>query len=467
MFSKYLRYLLLSVAASMIMLVPTSVAAQTTVPGLVKIKLVDQADSLGFSVSGNYELLDQATGKLIAVTKPGENWLVTLQDGSIALAGQGGRNGIYKGPVSVQAQTITTSILSGNGVQVDQDVAGELAAINSDGRVLPLDNVSAGISLRGSQGVVSLGDVGGLNLLSLVSKSGATRYRGNFEFRVDNGKLTAINELNIEDYLCGVVPSEAIPSWPEEALKAQAVAARNYAAQKIETSRGSSFNLVANQYNQVYGGYDAETKATNKAVKDTSGIVMMSQGSLVTAFFHCSSGGYTENSEDVWSGQLPYSKWRPDAFDKNDKYYNWQVNYSNEQLATLMTKAGYPLKEVTDVQIKERTASGARVKSLLVTGEGSSGNSEKIEICNAEQVRSTLGLKSSLFVLDKYYNKDKSLAGLKITGRGFGHGVGMSQYGAYGMASQGYNYQDILKYYYSGVTLAGQYGRSTSTFKLE
>jgi stage II sporulation protein D len=444
------------------MMVPTSLAAQTTVPGLVRVKLVAQADSLGFTVSGNYQLVDQSTGKLIVKTEPGEKWLVTLQDGRIALVGQGGRNGIYNGPISVQARTFQASVLSSDGVQVDKDSAGALSAINSDGRVFSLGDTQTGISLRGSKGIVTLGDGGGLNLLSLTSKSGATRYRGNLEFRVDGGKLTAINELNIEDYLRGVVPSEAIPSWPAEALKAQAVASRNYAVQKIETSRGSSSNLTCDQLNQVYGGYDAETTATNQAVADTSGIVMMSQGSLISAFFHSSSGGFIENSEDVWLAQLSYIKWKSDPYDKNDKYYNWQVSYSNLQLAALMTEAGYPINKLTDIQVKERTSSGARVKKLAVTGVGATGAPVQIEICNADQVRITLGLKSSLFVLDKSYNKDKSLAGVKITGSGFGHGLGMSQYGAYGMATQGYNYQDILKYYYSGVTITGQYGRSPS-----
>ncbi|TEB13073.1 Amidase enhancer precursor [Pelotomaculum sp. FP] len=462
MSSKNLCYLLLSIVASFLMMVPSAVAAQTTTQGLVRVELANQVDSLGFTVTGNYQLVDQSTGKLIMKLEPGEKWLVTLQNGRIALAGQRGKNGIYKGPVSVQAQTFQASILSGNGDLVDNNYAGELSVINSDGRVLPLEQAQAGITFKGSKGIVNLSEDGSLNLLTLTSNAGTTRYRGDLEFRVDGGKLTAINELNIEDYLCGVVPSEAIPSWPAEALKAQAVAARNYAMQKVETSRGDRANLGSNQYDQVYGGYDAETEATNKAVKDTSGIVMMSQGSLVTAFFHCSSGGFTENSEDVWLNPLPYIKSKTDPYDKNDKYYNWQVTYSNEQLAALMTQAGYPIKEVTDIEIEERTSSDARVKDLTVTGVGVTGKSEKIELCNADKVRIALGLKSSLFVLDKNYNKDKSLASVKITGRGYGHGLGMSQYGAYGMASQGYNYQDILKYYYSGVTLTSQYGRSSS-----
>lgn len=430
-------------------------------PGMVRVKLTDQTDSLGFTANGNYQLVDQSSGKVIVQLKPGEKWLVTLQGERIGLVGEGGRNGIYKGPVGVKAQNFHASVLSGEDELVEKDGAGDIFVINSDGKVLSLQ-AQAGLTVKGSKGTVTLGEDDGLNLLSLTSNEGTTRYRGELEFRVENGKLCAINELNIEEYLCGVVPSEVISSWPEEVLKAQAVAARNYAMQKVEASRGMSSNLVANQYNQVYGGYDAETVDTNEAVYDTSGIVMMCKGSLITAFFHSCSGGFTENSEDVWLSELPYIKWKADPFDENKNYYNWQVCYTSEQLTALLAKAGYPFKKITDIKIKERTLSGARVKNLAVTGENEKGKSEQIEICNAEAVRTALGLKSALFNLDKSYKKDKSLDTVEITGRGFGHGAGMSQYGAYGMASEGYNYQDILKYYYSGVTLTGDYGRSAS-----
>ena len=124
-----------------------------------------------------------------------------------------------------------------------------------------------------------------------------------------------------------MVPAEIPPSWPKEALKAQAVAARNCALQQVEVSRGSKYNLLDDQLSQVYRGYDAETPATNEAVEETRGMVMTSQGRLITAFFHACSGGFTENSEDVWLEQLPYIKGKADPYDKNDKHYDWQVDY--------------------------------------------------------------------------------------------------------------------------------------------
>jgi stage II sporulation protein D len=105
------------------------------------------------------------------------------------------------------------------------------------------------------------------------------------------------------------------------------------------------------------------------------------------------------------------------------------------------------------------TASGARVKKLAVTGVGTDGKPLQIEISNADNVRIALGLKSALFTLKKEYDKDKNLTGVNISGSGWGHGLGMSQWGANGMAKLGYKYQDILKYYYSEIKIAPNYGR--------
>ena len=116
---------------------------------------------------------------------------------------------------------------------------------------------------------------------------------------------------------------------------------------------------------------------------------------------------------------------------------------------------------MTDIEELARTASGARIEKIAVSGQGATGEPIRVVISNADKVRIALGLKSSLFTLEKVCNQKGGLEGVKIRGCGFGHGLGMSQWGAYGMAEQGYNYQDILKYYYSGVSIAGDYGRTS------
>jgi len=156
---------------------------------------------------------------------------------------------------------------------------------------------------------------------------------------------------------------------------------------------------------------------------------------------------------------LSYIRSKADPYDKNEKHYNWKVSYTADQLKEKLAAAGYKFKKITDVVELERTSSGARVMELAVKGVGPDGKSLTAEIKNADNVRAALGLKSALFKFTKKYDRSKNLTEINITGSGWGHGLGMSQYGAYGMALEGYDYQEILKYYYSGINFAQNYGR--------
>ncbi|MCL6634292.1 MAG: SpoIID/LytB domain-containing protein [Peptococcaceae bacterium] len=448
-----------AMVVALTVLLPAPGASAATVPGNVRVALVKGADSLSFKVSGNYQLVDQSTGATVIKLNQEENWQVTLKEGRLAVEGRQGRYGPFNGPVLVQELNFRAKILAGNGKEIERYSTEGLVALNAEGRLALLDK-PAPPSVRSAAGTTLLAGGGGLNLVSLTGGGQTRRYRGSLEFRVEEGKITAVNELNIEDYLRGVVPAEMPASWPLEALKAQAVAARNFALQRVEATRGRSFNVADDQSSQVYGGYDAESPATDRAVEETRGVVMLSRGSLITAFFHSSSGGCTENSEDVWTNPLPYIKGKEDPYDKNDRHYNWQVEYTAEQLAGLLKGAGYDFKKVTDIEELARTSSGRRVEKIAVRGVNSAGDPLSVEIFNADKVRIALGLKSALFTMKKVYGKDKNLTGVTFTGSGWGHGLGLSQWGACGMARQGYSYQDILKYYYSGISLAGGYGRS-------
>jgi len=428
-------------------------------PGNVKVGLDVQSDTLGFKTSGAYRLVEQSTGEEITRLEQGEQWQVRVENGRIMLEGRKGRLGPYAGPVTVSELDLSFNVLSGSGQAVESSSSGQFFVLNGEGELTPFNSVENPHAVS-PQKKTALAAGDGLNLVSLINGAASAKYRGSLEFRVENGKLAVVNELNIEDYLRGVVPAEIPPAWPKEALKAQAVAARNYALQRVEVTRGSNYNVVNDQLSQVYRGYDAETQATNEAVEVTRGMVMTSRGSLITAFFHACSGGYTENSEDVWLEQLPYIKGKADPYDKNDKHYNWQVDYTVEQLVAKLRGSGYNLAALEDIEELARTSSGARIKSIAVSGQGSLGEPVRIVISNADKVRHALGLKSSLFNLEKVYDQEGILQGIKIRGSGNGHGLGMSQWGARGMAAQGYNFQDILKYYYTGVDITGDYGRS-------
>lgn len=426
--------------------------------GTIRVALARGLEDFSFKVSGDYEIVDQETGRVLANPKQGEKLRAELKGRHITVFGPNGSYGSFKGPVIVRGASSSTAVINASG-KVTELSFDKLMAVTGDGSTVSLNKLSNPV-VRSSSGTATLtGGGDGLNLVSLTSVSGSKRYRGDIEFRLEDGKLTAINVLNIEDYLRGVVPAEMPAYWSKEALKAQAVAARNYVLQRVETSRGSTFNVNCDTSSQVYGGYDAETPATNKAVEETRGIVMLSGGEIAEAFFHSSSGGCTENSEDVWSGKVPYIKSKEDPYDKNDIYYNWKVSYTTEQLKDKLAAAGYKFNKITDINELARTSSGQRVKKLEIKGEGANGKPLTVEICNADNVRIALGLRSSLFKFTSKYNSKKDLTGVEITGSGWGHGLGMSQYGARGMAEKGYNYQEILKYYYSGVVLAEDYGR--------
>ncbi|MCG0275893.1 MAG: SpoIID/LytB domain-containing protein [Thermosediminibacteraceae bacterium] len=304
------------------------------------------------------------------------------------------------------------------------------------------------------------------------------RYRGVIEFLpASNGGITAINELSLEEYLYGVLPNEMPPSWPIEALKAQAVAARTYAVYSILKGGKGSFDVTNDVSDQVYGGYDSEHVRTNEAVNMTKGEILTYQGEPIAALYHSNSGGITENNSDVNGTELPYLKSVKDEFSLNSPHSSWTVKI--------------PRTQVQDFKILEKSESG-RIKKLLVRGASGDKVLTGMEIRNAFQLKSTLfeiktdamvyltadgeritplnqlggttvissnfkTILSEGIVFIKGSEGSKSMPVTfqyyELQGRGYGHGVGMSQWGAKVMAEKGYDYKDILFHYYKGVDL--------------
>lgn len=452
---KYLGFLILISAV----LLPAVIAGGAVRSETVRVVLARQDETLSFQTSGHYQLVDLSTGEVITSIKSGAAWQVERQKNKITVRGGGEKYGPFSGPVAVQESRALVSVRAADGETAADRSLNNLTALNAQGEKVNLDGRTE-LFVRDTRRQTSLAADQGLNLIALrAAGTEYRRYRGDMEFRAENDSLLAINEVNIEDYLRGVVPAEMPSSWPAEALKAQAVVARNYALQRVEVTRGASYHLTNDQYSQVYGGYDAESPTTNRAIEDTRGVVMLHRGSLISALFHSSSGGYIENSEDVWKYPLPYIEHKKDPYDRNERHYDWEVSYTADQLLELMAKAGYDFENITGIEITGYTASGARVKELAVSGTDSRGKRLRVEIANADNVRNTLGLKSALFTMEQVYERDKTLSGVEIRGSGWGHGVGLSQWGASGMASKGYKYRDILQYYYADIKFAGNYGR--------
>ncbi len=457
---------LLFVAVGFLCPQPPAFAAARVGNDTVRVGIAQQMPEVKLTFQGCYRLVDALSGGVIAETSPGETWTAANTGGLVMLKRNNEHQGLYQGSIIAEEVKSEQSILSGDGtIQKKNSLSG--LAVLSAGTGLNYLGDSGDLRALDGSGRVTPMSRGGLNLFSLEKYGQASRYRGSVEIRSIGAGLTVVNELPVEQYLYGVVPAEMPVSFPLEALKAQAVTARTYVIAQLGSYGSQGFDVLDNQQNQVYRGYDGEHAQAARAVDETAGKVLIYGGRPIAAFFHSSSGGCTENSEDVWSESLGYIRARVDPADYNTKYHNWTVAYSTEQLTRVVNEklkglsnpVPYPeFALITDLNEMQLTSSGQRVKRILIEGFDAAGNPVRADISNADRVRIALGLNSSLFSMQKDVDISGRLCGVVIIGSGLGHGLGMSQWGASGLALQGYNYQDILQYYYTGVDLVNNYG---------
>ncbi|MFR3156278.1 MAG: stage II sporulation protein D [Christensenellales bacterium] len=255
--------------------------------------------------------------------------------------------------------------------------------------------------------------------------------------KLNNGKI--IN-ITLEEYVIGVVGSEMPALFNEEALKAQSIAARTYALKK--DSVGAT--LVASTSDQVYKtnselksmwgeSFNTYYEKVKKAVMATKGEVMMYNGKYIDALYFSTSNGRTEDPIYVWNYSAPYLKSVDSKWDIGTKFFNATKTIP---ISELNQKLGVNINSVNDIQIKSQTT-GGRVNSIIIGGKEFTG----------VNVRMLLGLRSSDFTVSE------NGSNIVFTTKGWGHGVGMSQYGANEMAKAGYNYSQILKHYYTGITI--------------
>lgn len=343
------------------------------------------------------------------------------------------------------------------------------------------------------------------------------QYRGYLEvYKTTPSLFSIVNVVNVEEYLYAVVPSEMPASWSIEALKAQAVAARTYAATTMTKHSADGYNLCDKEHCQMYIGVTNENANSTNAVVQTSGQKAYYNGSPIQTLFYSSSGGVTANSEDVWSTPFAYLKEKKDPYDREGLV--WTRNITTADLTGMLTKAGQNIGTPTSIVIDEVSANG-RVNKITIKGttgsyslakesvrtffsygdkpslqsrlfnvtgnQGSTGTSvgtntinhdvyvtngkttEKINLASATvQSRDNKSVvnTTNIFIKGKdtissfegnpgVANNQETVSGTAfvISGKGYGHGVGLSQYGAKGMAEDGFKYVDILKYYYTGI----------------
>ncbi|MDK2816409.1 MAG: stage sporulation protein [Moorella sp. (in: firmicutes)] len=446
--------------------IPAGAAPKGDVP-IIRVLLAGDLEQVDFQVDqGSYKLIDGSSGKEISPVKEGEKWTVKNTGAGYQLLREGTPfPGTIPGPIQLKAQ-----------------------------------------------------DTGALNLFRYQGQ----RYRGNLHiFKGDSG-LMAVNVLDLEQYLYGVVGREMPASAGIEALKAQAVIARSYAVTRLKPA--ALYDVTDDTMTQVYGGYEAEVNygpnrdKVIQAVDATRGQVIYYDGRVIEAYFHANAGGYTEDSENVWSNPLPYLRGVPSPEDE------WALKYPNQ------TPGGYPANTytwtvtMTRQQVQEKfnawlagqgqVAAGDVVDLVLSRqrrdgqGETVSGRVTRMDIRTTtgtasafrDGIRAVFGkdiLKSTLFtvqmdstvnILDGtgeqravnygaelvalgaggVMNAPNGAAGeytvagrdgtrsipkmfrqVVFQGRGNGHGLGLSQWGAMGMAEKGYTYQQIIEHYYN------------------
>ncbi|MBU4186420.1 MAG: SpoIID/LytB domain-containing protein [Proteobacteria bacterium] len=269
------------------------------------------------------------------------------------------------------------------------------------------------------------------------------RCRGFFTISTDSEGLCAINHIPVEEYLYGVVPKEMPYNWAKEALMAQAVAARTYALYIKDKSADKHYDVEATTASQVYGGYDVETPESNLAVDETRGQVITYDGRLIVAYFHSNSGGHTEDSKNVWTADLPYLKGISDSFSANIPNGEWSFFVSYNDMQNRLNKYGLNIGKIKKLNPAGESRSGRTLKVIVVSDKGTSeltSNNFRIKI-------GATSLKSALFQIKP------DAHGVRLKGKGYGHGVGMSQWGANMMAQKGFDYQDILRHYYQSVKI--------------
>lgn len=440
---KHIRWI--AFALITFLFIPMSVDA-ASYPTPVKVKLLPTATFLA-TANGNYQLIDLKTKQVIPFTNP----IVFSQT-----------NGAVVATINGVSYTSTSGFL--------------------------LDEVT-----RGEQHDVTIGS---------IQKAGGTSapvtYRGSFEITPGKTAPNLFNTLDMEDYLKGVVPGEMPASWHKEALKAQAVAARSYAYAQLKNTSFLQMTVAS----QVYGGKSKEQATSTAAVNETAGVYATYQNEPISAYFHSSSGGNTENSENVWSRDVPYIRSVADPYDRHtsNPHYGW-----NTKVATSTVSSRFKLtnEQVVSLRVTQRTNAGSVQQMEATVYNPTTGQKRILQtrpsfVSSADAFRSFFGVSLKSIAFDvkgnanvKIKRADGSeqtvdhIAGYALqttsgqttiatgnasirtenetmyyptapteftfTGNGSGHRLGMSQWGARSMAEKGFTYDQILKYYYKGI----------------
>lgn len=268
----------------------------------------------------------------------------------------------------------------------------------------------------------------------------ARAFRGSIGIIKSGMKLTLFNSIELEDYIKGILYHEASHYWPMEALKAQAVVSRTYAVFQMQKNRDKDFDLTNDIYSQVYGGKASERMRTNNAVSQTEGEILTYRGKPFETFFHATCGGHTEDASRLWNIDIVPLKGVACGYCKESPHYSWHCNISLDEIAKKLNQAGFKVSHIKEIRILGRDNSG-RITDLNIRTPKSS------LVIPAKDFRSIVGPN---VIRSTNFNAAAIETDAVFEGFGWGHGVGLCQWGAYFMAKDGRSYVDILKYYYPG-----------------
>ncbi|MBI3012381.1 MAG: SpoIID/LytB domain-containing protein [Elusimicrobia bacterium] len=304
-------------------------------------------------------------------------------------------------------------------------------SVSSEGMTIGAEDWS------GMARLIPLGDA----LLSLNGK----KYRDTLLFKkVGDNQITVINELGIDHYLYGILPKEVDADWPMESLKSQAVVSRTFALKNLKRHEQDGFHFCSKVHCQVYGGVNGEEENTNRAVDETHNQVITYHGDLINAVFFANCGGKTEEPANSWltSGSPPYLRSVRCKVCKGDPFSAWRKKLTQKQIAEALRKNGRIIS--------------LPIRTISILSYGRSGRAKFLSIQHAEGQLKVMASHFRMWmgpetVRSTYLQSLRKVQGeFLFAGRGWGHGIGLCQDGARGLAQKGKKYKKIAQYYYPG-----------------
>ena len=292
--------------------------------------------------------------------------------------------------------------------------------------------------------------VNGASVTGLIISSPAyitvngKRYRGILECQPEAKGMLVINKLPLEEYLVGLINCEISSQWPMESVKAQAVIARSYALYQKNARRSALYDLESSVMDQVYQGSDIEDSRAGRGVEETAGEVLTFDGNIIQAFYHSNCGGHTEAAANVWGYPLPYLQGVDCKYCATAPSFRWEQTIPLKKIENQLRAAGFNAAGLKGILPGMRNGSGRISELTLLTSAG------KITV-PAPKFRMAIG---STIIKSTNFEVTTADETASFSGIGYGHGVGLCQWGAKQRAVDGFDYREILAYYYPGVRLS-------------